>query len=56
MDDNGLLEPSFADAIAAIEQSSELPPSRRTHWVCSLRQIARPWVAPLRALLPAGVR
>src|SRR5262249_40021999 len=41
MDDNGLLEPSCADAIAAIEQSSELPPSRRTHWVCSLRQIAK---------------
>ena len=41
MDDNGLLEPSFADAIAAIEQSGELPPSRRTHWVCSLRQIAK---------------
>src|SRR5258707_6131233 len=41
MDENGLLEPSFADAIAAIEQSSELPSSRRTHWVCSLRQIAK---------------
>jgi hypothetical protein len=41
MDDNGLLEPSFADAIAAIEQSSEVSPSRRTHWVCSLRQIAK---------------
>jgi integrase len=41
MNENGLLEPSFADAIAAIEQSSELPPSRRTHWVCSLRQIAK---------------
>jgi integrase len=41
MDDNGLLEPSFADAIAAIEQSNELSPSRRTHWVCSLRQIAK---------------
>jgi integrase len=41
MDENGLLEPSFADAIAAIEQSSELSPSRRTHWVCSLRQIAK---------------
>src|ERR1700730_7362392 len=41
MHENGLLEPSFADAIAAIEQSSELPPSRRTHWVCSLRQIAK---------------
>ena len=41
MDENGLLETSFADAVAAIEQSSELPPSRRTHWVCSLRQIAK---------------
>jgi integrase len=41
MPENGLLEPSFADAIAAIEQTDELPPSRRTHWVCSLRQIAK---------------
>ena len=41
MDENRLLEPSFAEAIAAIEQSSELLPSRRTHWVCSLRQIAK---------------
>ena len=41
MRENGILEPSFADAIAAIEQTSELPPSRRTHWVCSLRQIAK---------------
>jgi hypothetical protein len=41
MDENGLLEPSFADAIAVIEQSGELSPSRRTHWVCSLRQIAK---------------
>ena len=41
MNDNGILEPSFTDAIAAIEQTSELPPSRRTHLVCSLRQIAK---------------
>jgi integrase len=41
MDENALLEPSFADVIAAIEQSSELPQSRRTHWICSLRQIAK---------------
>jgi hypothetical protein len=34
------LEPSFADAIAAIEKSSELTASRRTHWPCSLRKIA----------------
>jgi len=26
MEENGLLEPSFADAIAAIEQNSKLPP------------------------------
>lgn len=39
MDDNGLLKSSFADAIAAIEQSIELPSPRRTHWACSLRQI-----------------
>ena len=50
MDDNGLLEPSFADAIAAIEQSSELPPSRRTHWVCSLRQIAKALGRPPESL------
>ena len=41
MSQDELLEPSFADAIAAIEQASELPPSRRTHWVCSISQIAK---------------
>jgi hypothetical protein len=41
MDDKGLLEPSFAEAIAAIEQNLEQPPPRRTHWACSLRQIAK---------------
>jgi integrase len=50
MDDNGLLEPSFADAIAAIEQSSEVSPSRRTHWVCSLRQIAKALGRPLESI------
>ncbi len=34
------LEATFADAIAAIEKSSELTVSRRTHWSCSLRKIA----------------
>jgi integrase len=34
------LEPSFADAIAVIEKSSELTASRRIHWSCSLRKIA----------------
>jgi len=41
MSENGLLEPSFADAIAAIEQAKELPASKRTHWCCSLRIIAK---------------
>ena len=36
-----LLEPSFLDLIAAIEQALELPGERRRHWVCSLRQIAK---------------
>jgi integrase len=41
MSENGLLEPSFANAIAAIEQAKELPASKRTHWCCSLRIIAK---------------
>lgn len=41
MTENGLLEASFADAIAAIERASDLPPATRTHWASSLRQIAK---------------
>src|SRR4029077_17063549 len=41
MSENGILEPSFADAIAAIEQAKELPAAKRTHWCCSLRMIAK---------------
>ena len=36
-----LLEPSFADLIAAIEQAADLSEQTRRHWVCSLRQIAK---------------
>jgi hypothetical protein len=36
-----LLEPSFVDLIAAIEQPPELSEQRRRHWVCSLRQLAK---------------
>ena len=50
MNDIGRPEPTFADAIAAIEQNSELPPSRRTHWVCSLRQIAKALGRPPESL------
>jgi hypothetical protein len=41
MPENTLLEPSFAEAIATIEQAKELPASKRTHWCCSLRIIAK---------------
>jgi hypothetical protein len=41
MPETGLLEPSFADAITAIDQAMELPASKRTHWCCSLRIIAK---------------
>src|SRR5260370_40297712 len=41
MSKTALLEPSFADAITAIGQAADLAPSKRTHWICSLRQIAK---------------
>ena len=41
MSEQALLEPSFADAIAAIEQAQALPQSKRTHWSCSLRNVAK---------------
>jgi integrase len=36
-----LFEPSFADAIAAIVTADDLPRSKRMHWACSLRQVAK---------------
>ena len=50
MAQNGLLEASFADAIAAIEQAKELPASKRTHWCCSLRIIAKALDRPLASI------
>ena len=41
MPESRLLEPSFADAIATIEKAEVLPPSKRMHWCCSLRSIAK---------------
>jgi integrase len=41
MSETALLEPSFADAIAAIEKAETLPQSKRTHWSCSLRNVAK---------------
>ncbi len=47
-----LLEPSFLDLIAAIEQAAELSEQRRRHWVCSLRQMAK-WLDRPAAVIPA---
>jgi len=47
-----LLEPSFVDLIAAIEQSVEVSTERRRHWVCSLRQIGK-WLDRPAAVIPA---
>jgi integrase len=47
-----LLEPSFVEAIAAIEQSADLSKSTKRHWVCSLRQIAK-WLDRPFEMVPA---
>jgi hypothetical protein len=47
-----LLEASFADAIRAIEDASDLPDPLRQHWPCSLRRIADGLDRPLE-LIPA---
>jgi hypothetical protein len=51
-DKPALLEPSFVEAIAAIEQSADLSRSTKRHWVCSLRQIAK-WLDRPLELIPA---
>ena len=47
-----LVEPSFFDLIAAIEQEFDLTEQLRRHWTCSLRQIAT-WLDRPAALIPA---
>jgi integrase len=47
-----LLEISFADAIAAIEQAAELSAQKRRHWICSLCQIAK-WLDRPTIVIPA---
>jgi hypothetical protein len=44
-DKPALLEMSFVETIAAIEQSADLSKSMKRHWVCSLRQIGN-WLDP----------
>jgi integrase len=41
MTSQALIEPSFADVIAAIEQASDLTDVQKRHWTCSARQIAK---------------
>jgi integrase len=50
MPENVTLEPSFADAMAAIEKAEELSPSKRTQWCCSLRGIAKALDRPLQSV------
>lgn len=50
MTQTSLLEPSFADAAAAIEAAIELPARRRTHWLCSLQQVAKAMDRPMPAI------
>ena len=47
-----LLEPSFSDLIAAIEQAKDLSEQTRRHWACSLRQVAN-WLDRPPAVIPA---
>jgi hypothetical protein len=50
MSETGLLEPSFTDAILAIEKADELPPAKRRHWTCSLRMIAKALGRPTESI------
>jgi site-specific recombinase XerD len=45
-----LLEPSFADAAAAIEPANDVPARTRSHWLCSLRQIAKMMDRPMESI------
>src|SRR6476620_3902291 len=47
---SGRIEPSFADAIAIILASPELPEDKRRHWTTSLRQIAKAMDRPLEVI------
>ena len=45
-----LLEPSFADAVAIIDASPELPEQKRRHWTTSMRQFAKALDRPLEVI------
>jgi integrase len=50
MTNQRLLEPSFADAIKAIEQATDLSPQQRAQWGSALRQIAKALDKPIETL------
>jgi integrase len=50
MPEETLLEPSFADAIAAIEEAIDLTSAQRTHWACALRRIAKALGRPAESI------
>jgi site-specific recombinase XerD len=45
-----LIEPSFADAIRAIEAATDLPPQKRAQWASALRQLAKALDKPIETL------
>ena len=47
-------EPSWADAMTAIEKSEDLTPTQKRHWCTSLRQMGRYLDRPL-SLIPARI-
>src|SRR5688572_25022290 len=47
-------EPSFADAVAAIEKAEELSPAQKQHWPTSLRRMAHYLDRPL-SLIPTRI-
>jgi integrase len=47
-----LIEPSFANMVAALETAIDLSPRVRSHWLCSVRQIGKAMDRPLE-LIPA---
>jgi hypothetical protein len=47
-------EPSFADAMAAIEKSEQLSPTQKRHWSTSLRQMGRYLDRPI-SLIPTRI-
>ena len=47
---DALLEPTFVDAIGLIEKAEDLSTTTRTHWACSLRQIAKALDKPLEVI------